>query len=283
MANSSAFSAVSAALGPSKRRGDSERYSFVLFDGGVPMAFMEADGTAATTDTDALSNTFMYKEIPFQLQRELTFAGATGVPFLPHAAGRGLTVQLDAADNDGMFISHPYCTDNAGSTLLTAGRGIYTGRTDGFFVRVKLSIATVASADEVAVGVRKVMLFNTTGITETLNTDLAVLNVDNGTIKIISTINDAAVSTVSTTQTVADTVQVTLEVRVSESGYVRFFVNGVKPTVDVENFRFDSGDALMVFVSTVNDAAGNAGVTLYEWEDGLLTERGLDGVNDLTL
>mgnify|MGYP001570023226 CR=1 FL=1 len=273
------FSAVSAAMGPSLRRAEQNRYVYVKFDQGVPGAIQEVDGTAAVV-TDAGINTFVYGGQQFMYFLEQAFA-ATAPQVLDAAAG-GLKLVIDAAINDGLFVSLPWCTSAGGGTLKTAGPGKFESRTDGFFVRVKLQVTTVASADEIAVGVRKIVAFDTSAITSTAsNTDFACLNVDNGDIKIISVINQGVASTVDTTQNLADAGTVTLEVRVSESGFVKFLVNGAAPTVDVTNFRFDSGDDLMPYIAVVADAAGDPGVIIHEWESGLLTERGLDGVLDL--
>jgi hypothetical protein len=144
-----------------------------------------------------------------------------------------------------------------------------------------LSIADVSDADEIAVGFKKIQAFDTTAITSAANTDFACLNVDNGDIKILSVLNSGTISSTDTTQDVADAGTVTLEVRVSEAGYVKYLVNGAAPTVDVTSFQFDA-DTLVPFVAVVADFASDPGVKLIEWESGLLTERGLDGVNDLT-
>lgn len=272
------FSAVSAALGPSLRRTDQNRYVYVKFQGGIAGDHQEVDGTAAVV-TDAGVNKFSADGEQFFYVVEQAYAGA--VPQITDAAGGGAKILIDAADNDGLFLTLPHCTGAGQGTLRTAGKGLFTGRTDGFFVRVKLNITTKANADEVALSVRKIQLLNTSTVTVTDNTDFAALNVDNGTIKIMTNLNDGGVSTTSTTMTTTDGTDVTLEIRVSESGFVRFFVNGAAPTVDVTNFQFDA-DTLHFALGVVVDATGaDPGVIVKEWESGLLTERGLDGINDL--
>lgn len=268
------FSAVSAALGPSLRRTDQNRYVYVKFDKGVPNGIQEVDGTAAVV-TDAGVNTFTYQGHQFYYFVEQAFAGTA--PQVIDRAGGGLFLVVDAADNDGIRLCLPYCTSAGEGTLKTAGPGIFTGRTDGFFIRASLTIADVSESDEIMVGVRKVAAFPAA---VTADTDFAALNVDNGTIKLQTNLNSGTPSSTSSTQTVADTGSVILEVRVSEAGYAKFLINGAVPTVDVTGFQFDA-DALMPFISVVNDAAGTAGVQVNYWESGLLTERGLDGVNDL--
>ena len=273
------FSAVAAALGPSLRRTDQNRYVYVKPQGGVPEQ-REVDGTAAVV-TDAGINIADIDGQTFMYFVEQAFGGTA--PQLIDAAGGGVKFVIDAANNDGLFFSLPWATSAGGGTVRTSGKGIFTSRTDGFFVRAKITITTVANADEIAVGVRKVVAFDTSAITSSAsNTDFFCLNVDNGTIKNVSVINSGVASTVSTTQTVADAGTVTLEVRVSEAGFAKALINGAAPTVDVVGFQFDSGDALMPYLSIVVDATGaDPGVILLEWESGLLTERGLDGINDL--
>lgn len=277
----SSFSAINAQLGPSLRGTDNNRYVYVKFDQGSPGGLIEVDGTAAV-NTDAGINVFNYGGQQFMFFNEQANAAAA-TAILVDAAGGGLKIVLDAAENDGIFLSLPWCTTAGGGTLRTAGPGKFESRTDGFFIRVKLQITTLASADEVAVGVRKIVAFDTSAITSTAtNPDFACLNVDNGDIKIVSVINQGTASTVDTTQDATAATDVTLEVRVSESGIVKFLVNGAAPTVDVTGFQFDTGDDLMPYISVVVDAtATNPGVIIQEWESGLLTTRGLDGVNDL--
>lgn len=274
------FSAVSAALGPSLRRAEQNRYVYVKFDQGVPGAIQEVDGTAAVV-TDAGINTFLYGNQQFMYFVEQAFAGTA--PQVLDAAGGGLKLVLDAADNDGLFLSLPWCTSAGGGTLKTAGPGKFESRTDGFFIRVKLEVTTVANADEIAVGVRKIVAFDTSAVTSTAtNPDFACLNIANGQVNIVTALNQGTASTTDTTQDVANAGTITFEVRVSESGFVKFLINGVAPTVDVSSFQFDSGDDLMPYIAVVVDAtAADPVVIIHEWESGLLTERGLDGINDL--
>jgi hypothetical protein len=284
------FSAVSAALGPSLRRTDQNRYVYIKNQ--IAQVLGESDGTIRT-GADTAVHVVDFGGVLFHLVPEQAAAllvDATHVGLFTMGLGAavgGSIVPVDATDNDGIFFGLPW-SDGASigqGTLLSAGQGIFTSRTDGFFLRVKLKVATVAASDEIAIGVRKVQAMHLTALPSEPtdgSTDIAYLNVDNGTIKIGTHINDAATSVTSTTMTIADAGTVTLEVRVSESGFVKFLVNGAAPTVDVTDFRFDSGDALHCFLSVVVDVtATQPGVSIQEWEQGLLTERGLDGVNDL--
>ena len=281
------FSAISAALGPSYRRTDSSRYVYIKDQPNG--ARCEADGTIGTGADTAVQNVFWGGQLFHIVPEQTNDLLATAIYSMPQAAGaglgKGLLLPVDAADNDGVFFGLPW-SDGASlgqGTLLTSGKGIFVGRTDGFFIRVKLAVADVSETDELAVFVRKVQAMHLTAKASSGtdgSTDIPYLNVDNGTIKIGSHINTAVTSVVSTTQTITDTNTVTLEIRVSESGYVKFLVNGAAPTVDVTNFQFDA-DNLHCGVSFVSDAAGSAAPVILEWEQGLLTERGLDGVNDL--
>lgn len=279
------FSAISAALGPSYRRSDQNRYVYIKPQGAVYPQYLNSyaiatDAVPYPSVADAGVNVINIDGVQFQYRLEQAFAGTA--PQIVDAAGGGIKFVLDAANNDGIFFSLPWCTSAGEGTLKTAGKGIFTARTDGFFLRVKLNITTKANADEIAVGFRKVAAFDLSALTTAENSDFACLNVDNGTIKILTNLNGGTVSSTSTTQTSTDGTDVTLEVRVSESGYVKFLINGAAPTVDVTNFQFDSGDSIMPFLSIVVDAtAADPVVILKEWESGLLTERGLDGVNDL--
>lgn len=282
------FSAVSAALGPSLRRTDQTRYTFIRNEPSA--ARCEVDGTIGTGVDTAVQVVFWGGEVFHLVPEQTNDLLATAIYAMPKTVGagvsNGLLLPVDAADNDGVFFGLPW-SDGASlaqGTLLTAGKGLYTARTDGFFIRVKMKVADVSETDELAVFVRKVQALHLTAIASSGtdgSTDIAYLNVDNGDVKIGSHINTATTSVVDTTQNVADAGTVTLEIRVSESGFVKFLVNGAAPTVDVSDFRFDSGDALHCGISFISDAAGSAAPLILEWEQGLLTERGLDGINDL--
>lgn len=286
------FSAISAALGPSLRRSEQNKYFYAKYP--VIQVMSEADGTIITgTDTAvhlANFNGTLFHFVPEQANAYLVDATHTGAfkQGVGAAIGGNFTalVPVDGADNDGIFFGMPWSdgASNAQGTLLTSGQGVFTARTDGFFIRVKLNILDIDDSDEIVVGVRKVQALHLTSIASSAtdgSTDLAALNVDNGNIKISTHINTATTSVTDTTMDVLDAGTVTLEVRVSESGFVRFLVNGAAPTVDVSNFQFDSGDALHCFLAIVADANSVPDVAILEWEQGLLTERGLDGINDL--
>jgi len=270
------FSAINANLGPSIRNNNYERYTFTKFLGAVADP-LEVDGTAAVV-TDAGVNVFNVEGYDFMYFVEQAFGGTIPQVLADQAAG-GLSLVTDAADNDGILLGLPWCTTAGQGTLKTAGRGIFLAGTDEFFVKVKLKIADVSEADEIAVGFAKVQAVDTN---LTNFTDFAVLNVDNGTIEIQTDNDNAGPSTVDTTQDVADAGSISLEVRVASSGAVKFLIDGLAPTVDVTGFTFDSGDSLFPFVWVLNDVAGTPGVIVQQWESGLLTHRGLDGINDLT-
>jgi hypothetical protein len=253
-----------------------DRYVFDNFRG--PFLNFEEDSTDAVV-TDAGINTVVTSTGNlFQYRLEQAFAGT---PPQIQPGTYGALIVLDAADNDGLTLDLGY---GAAGAVDARSRGVFTVGTDeAFFVRVKLMVADVSDADQIFVGF-VVGGHPVDGLLDTY-TDYAGLNIDNGDIKVETRLNSGTAGAVDTTQNVIDHASstdnaVTLEVRVSAGGVCTFLVNGAAPTTDVTGFEFDD-DAVNAVVTVLNDAAGDPGVEILEWESGLLRARGLTGVADL--
>lgn len=272
MSNSTDFSAVRAGLGASKRMDSNAKYVYAKFYG--PLEYSDGLGGAAAV-TDAAINTLRAANgETFQVRLEQAFAGSAPQVSVG-ALGAALT--LDAADNDGIGIDLGYGAAGA-EVANTRGAYIVGTEAEGFFVRAKLNIADVSDADQIAVGFVKGG-FPADGLLDTL-TDYAVLNVDNGDIKVETRLNSGTASVTDTTQDVADAGTVTLEVRVTAGGVAHFFVDGAAPTVTQTGFEFDD-DTVNAVLLILADAAGDPGVQLIEWESGPLSARGLRSIDDL--
>lgn len=275
MSNYTEYSAIRAGLGASKRLDKEDRYVYSRFYG--PLRYTTrlpgaTDSVALVSDAaiNALSDADGNK---FEVRLEQAFAGSAPQAI---ADANGLGFVLDAASNDGIGMDLGY---GAVSSEVAHTKGVFTVGTDAaFFLRVKLDIATVASADQVAVGFVKGG-WPADGLLDTY-TDYAVLNVDNGDIKAETRLNSGTASVTDTTMNVADAGTITLEVRVSSGGVVKFLVDDAAPTVDVTGFEFDDDAVNAVFIE-LNDAAGDPGIVIREWESGFISSRGLTGYTDV--
>lgn len=90
------------------------------------------------------------------------------------------------------------------------------------------------------------------------------------TLKIVTDVNNGGPTTTDTTQTVADTVAVTLTVLVSAAGVVTYKINESAPAATAA-FTFDNGDTVVPFINFTQgaDIAGQTSCTL--WECGYQT------------
>lgn len=277
MSNYTSFTSVRAGSGASKRTNSNDRYVYSRFY--APINYWLKTPTATKDQipsvADAAINILRDAEgNQFEIRLEQAYAGA--VPQVA-AHANGVDLGVDAADNDGISMDLGY---GAAGAEVAHTRGAFIIGTDAaFFLRVKLDIADVSDSDQIAVGFVKGG-WPVDGLLDTY-TDYAALNVDNGDIKIENRTNSGTASVTDTTQDVADAGTITLEVRVSSTGAVKFLVDGAAPTVDVTGFSFDDGDTVNAILTTLNDIAGDPGVVVREWESGFISSRGLTGIQDL--
>lgn len=268
------FSAVQAGLGASLRQAQNARYVYTNFRG-QPI-FADVDGFAARGTgpiTDAEVFHMMIDGHTFQIRTE---QDVTADPPLI-TSNDGLLINVDDADNEGLEINLGRVQGD-GSTLWTNSKGAFVSQTDEFFLRVKLDVADVSDADQLAIGF-SLGNYPADGLFDTY-TDFFVINIDNGDVKIETRLNSGTATSTDTTTNIADADQPELEIRVNSSGYARAFVNGAVPSTDKTDFQFDSGDVLHAFYTQLNDAAGDPTVSLIEWESGLWSSRGLGAIDD---
>lgn len=277
MSNYTSYNAIRAGLGASLRLDRNKKYVYEDFYG--PYLNFEEDSTAAVVTDAAINTVITARGNLFQYRLEQAFAGT---PPQVQPGTYGALLVVDAAGDDGIGLDLGY---GAASSEDANSRGAFVvGTEEAFFLRVKLMIADVSDSDQVAVGFVKGG-WPADGLIDTY-TDFALFNIDNGDIKIETRLNSGTASETDTTDDVADHGSsednaVELEVRVDAGGVVTFLVDGAAPTTNVTGFEFDD-DTVNAVVLCINDAAGDPGVEILEWESGYLSSRGLTGVSDLT-
>jgi len=169
----------------------------------------------------------------------------------------GLDVNLDQTANDGIEM----CLG-----INAANKGVFTVGTDAaFYAKMKFSVADVSGADECAFGFHKVSAYQA-AIDD--YTDMAVLNVISGDIKIETILNDGTTTTTDTTDNFADAATHTLEVYVSAAGVVTYKIDGLAPTTTAA-FTFDDAEVVVPFFYLLNDTDVAGEVVLIEFECGL--------------
>lgn len=273
MARVQQFPAVAAGLGASQRLRKNQKYVYTEFND--PCVLGDGIGGAfGYTDTNV--STVQVGPYGFLVRYEQTNAGAVG----PYTTADGLLIPVDAASADGFEINLGRTITSSDSTVNTKSRGAFTiGTDESFFLKVKLDVVDVSDTSELAVGF-SVGTWDATCSAEGYG-DFAAIVVDGGALELINDVNNGGPSTTDSTQTQTDNDQFELEVRVSNSGWVRYFINGAVPTTDDTGFQFDTGDVVHAFVSMLTDAAGDPTVSLMSWESGYISSRGLENIADL--
>jgi len=287
------FGTVKASLGASYRALNHSKYVFSQFRGPV-VGRLWVVGSTGNIDGGILVpgvasldiNDLRVGDKNWHLGVLGAFAGT-----VPQArmTPQGLSIQLDAADDDGYefapslgeaitFAATGLATD---LTYQAPARAIdtFTARTDDCFVRVKLILQDVSAQDTVAVGFRKSEKIQATGIGT--YTDYYVVNINNGTAESRTRLNSGTEAVVVSTETVADAGTVTLEVRVNAGGVARGLVNDAMLATSSAAFTFDSGDLLIPFLFVQNDGTDGGAVHIVEWESGPWTQRGLNDIVDV--
>lgn len=241
-------------------------------DGAVSPQTLGTDGTALATGLDESGAIVNFGN--GQPHVGINYIGAQTL-LGPRALGGGadkFILSLDQTNNEGVLYTwDPYPTGYVG---YAGGPLSYTvGTSPSMFIRASVSVVTVASIGELAVGFVKPYSAAATDLPDDA-TDIACLNAQAGTVNIETVLNDAATETTDTGQTVADATVFELKVILDNklgAGRPRFFLNSTEfyPTTQ---FAFDSGDVLIPFLLIRSGAAATSIVYGHEIEVGLLED-----------
>ena len=173
----------------------------------------------------------------------------------------GLDIGMDQTLADGVEI-------NFGGYEEEHQRNITAGTHDAFF-RCLLQVEDASGVD-IFFGLRKAEAVQTALATFT---DIAGFQFTGDSssagapINIVYNLNDATdISTVSTTQSVADVTEIEFEVRIKKDRYVQFFINNAAPTVDHTSLQMDNGDVLLpvIYLLNTTDVGGEVKLLIVE-------------------
>ncbi|MCK5021264.1 MAG: hypothetical protein KAS32_29910 [Candidatus Peribacteraceae bacterium] len=214
---------------------------------------VQNDGTAASgADTEV--NVFSSGDLSWNL----TNIGTQTV-IAPVFSADGLDIGRDQTDNEGTIV-------DLGITAKSPAA--YVIGTDAFYAKLQFAIETVAGSDDCAFGF-KIASARQAAIDD--ETDMAVLNVIAGAIKVETALNNATAVTTDTTDAWADGETHELAVYISAAGIVSYTIDGVAPTVaPTLAVTFDTGDVFVPFIYLIQANADQTdGVDLKYFECGL--------------
>lgn len=218
-------------------------------------AFVPAAGHGSPAGATGSLN---YGVIPIEVGGVLPVAyhikGAGQTIVAPTYSLSGLNWALDQADDEGVEIIF------GGNTVL--GKHAFTIGTNpkgaaGFFMRLTVTIGDVSGTDQFQIGFRKVQAEQTAMASYTDYATIGILTSANpALIQTSCRLNSGSVSTVSTTQTVADATALAVALFVSSTGVVTWSLQGGTPTVLGANFgfQFDTGDVVVPVAFQLNSA-----------------------------
>lgn len=230
------------------RRYWDERYVRELFQFNPVSAKI---GGGAATGTAGDENVLMFPTTAF----EYHILGTQTI-LAPSLTSTGLDIEMDQTDNDGIELSHGITEQCPVSFEI--------GTDPAFFFRVRFSIADVSVLDECAVGFREAEAYQA-NIDD--YTDMAVLNVISGDIKIETILNNAATVTTDTTDNWLDAETHELKVLVSSSGVVTYQIDSNAPTVTAA-YTFADGLVVVPFFYFLHAATAACPLILQDWECG---------------
>lgn len=171
------------------------------------------------------------------------------------AAGLNLG-SMDQTATDGLELNHGILSSQIPSFI--------TGTDPAFFLRCRFSIADVSGTNDCACGFR-IVAANQANIDD--YTNMAVLNIISGDIKIETIIGNAATVTTDTTQNWLDTETHELMILVDDTGNVTYTIDGQPPTVTAA-YQFINGTNVMPFFYFLQDTDIAGAVPIMIWECG---------------
>ena len=216
-----------------------------------PITCLSGNAGGATSGTDTKVNLMTTGANIF----EYSLIGTQTI-VAPVLAADGLLCSLDLTAAEGVEYSQGITARSKSAFVI--------GTDAAFYFKAKLKVADVSGVAECAVGFRKAAAYSATidGYT-----DMAVLNMQGGTINIETIDDNGNTTTTDTTDTWADAAEHTLEVYVSAAGVVTYKIDGTAPSATAA-FTFDNGDTVVPFLHILHDTTSPGAIHLQLWECG---------------
>lgn len=221
----------------------------------APIA-MQLDGTVPDGSTGATNVMHVGDGIHFEYHIK-----GTQTILMPQIVANGLDIGMDQTENDGVELS---------LGITARSRCAFTAQTDACFVECTVQFADVSGVDPFYIGFRKAEAYNAAIGSYT---DYFVVGVEGTSepnkLQIQTNLNGGGAATTDTTDTLADTISVTLRVNVSAGGVATALVDGASPTTEPATFTFDSGDVLVPFIFFLHGADVGGEIALSSFKCGL--------------
>lgn len=135
------------------------------------------------------------------------------------------------------------------------------------YLKAKIKIDDISDVTELWVGLRKAEAYQADP--ESYD-ELVAFNIGkdaDGQVEIHTILNNATTVETDTTETdIVDGGEHTFEIRVKNSGVVKFLYDGAEPTV-TKAFTFDAGEVIIPFLH-LDTETGDPGVSISEWKVG---------------
>ncbi len=187
--------------------------------------------------------------------------GTQTAELVPRIGATGLKISRVETDDIGTEF---------GQGITAASRNAFTAQTDGpFYIRATINAVDVSGVNPLVVGFRKAEAYNSTytGYSDFCSIGIVGEN-DPALLQIVTNIGGAGAVTTDTTDTVANGVNVTLEVIVGADGVVTYQINdGVPSTVAAYTLAVG---VVVPFISFLHAATSPDEVFWIDYECGLV-------------
>ncbi|GAG32320.1 unnamed protein product, partial [marine sediment metagenome] len=228
----------------------------MMFDHEPLAAAFGQDGTQAwggiAVGTTHLENIFIWPDGSM-----VTHNIGTQAIFGPVFDANGCDLAGDKTNAEGI----EWCAGYVGH-----GKQTFTVKTDACYLKVSLIVSDVSGAGDIAIGFRLQEDFQ-----DTIEgyRDYQALSIDAGTIMHMQEIDAGSPIDADSGGTVANQVEVELEVRINADRTVEFFIDGDTPGTEVTHTWADAADEITPFLFILHDTDVAGPVYVTRWECGL--------------
>lgn len=217
---------------------------------------------------------FRTNKAEYELHYAAVESTGTAAYLFPYQSADGLEIPLDADVTNG-----PTAVEVSLGTT-SRSKQAWTVGTDSFYLKATIKIDDISDLEELFLGFRKAEAYQADPdsydemaafhIGETGDT------VADGQINLATILNNGTTDYTDTTEADwADADEKTLEIRVLQTGEVKFLIDGEEPTASTQ-FRFDADEVVVPFLfvdNTSGSTTGDPGVSVSLLECGAMADR----------
>jgi len=195
-----------------------------------------------------------------------------GVTMEQFIIGAGQTIIAPRLDDTGLLIGLDVATSEGAEYnfgIQTTSKHVYTiGTSADFFFEAEFTVATVAGAEPLAIGFRKVEANNGTWTAYADYATIGIVTSENaGTITISDEQTGGGTTYTNTTDAWTDGQKHTLRVNVTTAGVVTYLIDGVAPSATAA-YTFTNALAVMPFIHWVQAAGTTSALHIHSLKCG---------------